>query len=143
MDENLRKFLIYMLKNNKIYYINKIGEYEQYSDKERLEQEINEIENKINELRWRNITENSNVQKNKRPKVNYEFFIDQYKSYLEQLKEVETIDINEDSSLNEISNEISKIGLDNYEDYKLYQLRSIKKQGINKELDYIKANSNE
>lgn len=142
MDENLRRYLIYMLKSNKIYYINKIGEYEQYSDKERLQQEIEEIENKISELKRLNITENSNIQKNRRPKVNYEFFIDQYKNYLEQLKDVKIIDISEDSSLNEISNEISKIGLDNHEDYKLYQLRKIKQEGINKEHDYIRSNSN-
>lgn len=141
MDEKLRKYLIYLLKNNKIYYINKIGEYEEYSDKQRLELEISDIYKKILDLRHLNNIENGHLDKNTRPKVNYSFFIDQYKIYLEQLKTVKTIEINENSSLNDISNEISKIGFENYEDLKLHELKMIRKSTIQQEHEYIKNNS--
>ena len=44
-EEELRRFLIYLLKNNKVYYLEMSGSYQEYCDKKELDAQLEVLKN--------------------------------------------------------------------------------------------------
>ena len=137
MNENFRESLIYILKNAKIYLVDINNELEKVYDKKDIIDDANEkVENinmllnldKINEL-----IPNGN-------RSNYRYLMNIEMSELDELLSKKALLINDDTTLEDISEQILNLDNPSYGRSLLYRLKKSKKDGIKSEYDFIRNN---
>lgn len=126
-DEVFKKLLIYILKNYRIFYQDQMGRYEEYQNEESYNNEKNITIDKIK--KYEHLKENSNyayfnnygynqvtLYNLEISYLNYEVELVELKQKMEKLFNIKTFKLDDDYSLEEIANELSKIGSEEYED---------------------------
>lgn len=142
-DEVFRKYLINLLKTSKLYYINMAGQYVEYYTEDNKKKELNKIIEDIEWTKHLNAINNALLIDNNIPIVDNKMVICDDEKRLDELNKTKTISINNNSTLEEIANEISKMC--DYEDYedidedsKLYELKLAQERGIKYTLEFLK-----
>ena len=142
-QETFRKYLIYLLKTSKLVYINSLGQTVIYYDKDIKTKTIENLTEEISKNRKASIMCNSLSFDERIPKINYNFILSDAENELKRMLNSKTMTVNEDYSLEDISNVIKSISdTEEYgyidKDLKLYELKQAKKGGLKGTLDYIK-----
>ncbi len=134
MEENIRKVLMYILKNAKLYYVNIDSEIEKIYDRNTINNDIKERKENID--LFLNLERINDIIPYPQ-KTDYRYFIDAEMDELEDIISKKSILIDDDTSIEELEEQL--LNLDNplYENSMLSTLKKVRKQGINKEYEYI------
>lgn len=134
MEENIRKVLMYILKNAKLYYVNIDSEIEKIYDRNTINNDIKERKENID--LFLNLERINDIIPYPQ-KTDYRYFIDAEMNELEDIISKKSILIDDDTSIEELEEQL--LNLDNplYENSMLSTLKKVRKQGINKEYEYI------
>ena len=135
--EDFRKKLIKLLRQSKIYYINLYGDIEQIYHKENVNDEIKEQREFLYSLRYLNsishITTGNSLQDN----TNYNLIIDQQIHDINSLERLNTLNVEDDYTLEDIAEVISGICDDvDYKEFNDSTILSRFKKERNKGLKY-------
>ena len=155
-NEEFRKLLIYILKNYKIFYLDISGKYEEYYELDKYYKQLESVYKDYNNIiknmqndnyRFINSYGKINEYSIEMPNVNYTALLKDKSKTLNELFDMKKINIQEWYSLEEIANELSKIGEKEefdyiYEGSKLSELKKIMNQNTETKLKYIQDNSN-
>ena len=153
-DEELRQFLIHILKNYKVYYLEMSGRYQEYLEEEELFKKREEAFKRIEDSRnIRNnedyifvnnycTTETYNVEI---PNINYQSIHFKNMKELRDILNIRPLRIKDDYSLEDIAKELSKVGdyeeFDSiYENSKLLELKYAMQKPLKERLNYLKEN---
>lgn len=155
-DEEFRRFLIYILNNYKIYYQDISGKYQEYIQLEKLCKEMDEVISKIDKITQREKNDNykyintygkDDFYNIEIPNINYKSMLFEETKKLKGLLNAKVLKIKDHYSLDDIAEELSKIG--DYEEFdyiyensKLSELKGIMNKDSKVRLKYIKDNSN-
>ena len=142
-DEIFRRKLINLLKKSKIYYINESGQFVEYYTEDNKKKLINQ---KIEEIEWvKNLNNINNglLLTNNIPYIDNDLLVRNEEKKLDEIIKTRSLSINDNSTLEEISEEISKMC--DYEEYenidedsKLYELKQAQERGIKYTLELLK-----
>lgn len=142
-DEIFRRKLIKLLKTSKIYYTNLSGQFSEYYTEDTKRKMINQ---KIEEIEWAKHLNNINaglLVANNIPYIDNDFLLEAENNKLTKIIKTRTLSIDDDSTLEEIAEEISKMC--NYEDFEdierdseLYKLKQAQERGVKHTLNLLK-----
>lgn len=153
-DEELRQFLIYMLKNYKVYYLEMSGRLQEYLNADELSKKQEEAYNKVlNSKKLKNgddyifVNNYGKVETYNLEIPNYNYKTVHFNNLkeLQDVLSIKPLQINEDSTLEEIAKELSKVGdyeeFDSiYENSKLLELKYAMEKSPQERLKYLKEN---
>lgn len=144
--EEFRKKLIKLLKESKIYYIDFYGNINEVFDSAEISKEIQEQKDFLYNLRYLNSISHITTGNSLQDSANYNFMIDQQIHDINRLEGLNTLKINEDSTLDEIAEVISGICDDvDYSEFNdstiLSRFKKEKSKGLKYENDFIKKYS--
>jgi len=137
MNENFRESLIYILKNAKIYLVDINNELEKVYDKKDIIDDANEKVENINILL--NLDKINELIPNENSS-NYRYLMNIEMSELDELLSKKALLINDDTTLEDISEQILNLDNPSYGRSLLYRLKKSKKDGIKSEYDFIRNN---
>ncbi len=145
-QEEFRKYLISLLKNSKIYYINLYGDIEPIYHKEKINNEIKEQKDFLYNLRYLNSISHITTGNSLIDNDNYNLMIDQQIRDINSLEHLNTLNIEDDYTLDDIAEVIS--GICDDVDYKEFNNSTIisrfkkeKVKGLKYESNFLKRYS--
>lgn len=149
-NEELRKYVIYLLKNSKVYYITQDKEIRRIYDKDEVERD-KKVKNESYNILMNQRAMNMILYGEGSLEVPIEGLMCDLTREYSEIFQRETFDIRYDDSLDEVAEKIKNIGKDDIDEDEedqrkldttlLYKLRANKQLGIKDEYDFIKNNA--